>query len=290
MELIKFFNENYLIILSGLLGLFLFKWFTLYKKDSQTSNNDSTSNDTGSTNSSNNGNNTGSHTDSRERTDRAVNYAEAAAVIGSTVGAVIEGAIAPSTVAAVLTVAVATGALGYHLNNDLEQSQIDVTEPGSPGHENHFNLSSSERNVLPNNQHQDTDYVPSPNENENDLFDFFLKCYDAIKEGNEGIKEFVHSLIANDGDPTMFYLFSLSIILFCILIIIFSLTATLLIKRLKLEEKEWIKNKKLLHKIVLGYNQIKEIKIYFFLGYLILSVLFCLLLCNFMWASFWHYK
>lgn len=212
MELIKFFNENYLIILSGLLGLFLFKLFTLYKNNSETSNNDS------------------------------------------------------------------------------EQNQIDVNEPNYPGHDSNFSPSTNERHISPNNQHQDYNDVPSPNENENNLFDFMLKCYDAIKEEENNFREFMYSLIANDGDPTMFYLFNMSIVLFCILIIIFSLSTTFLIKQFRLEEKEWIKNKDLLYKIVLSYNKIKIVKIYILLVYLIFSVLFCLLLYNFMWVSFWHYK
>lgn len=58
----------------------------------------------------------------------------------------------------------------------------------------------------------------------------------------------------------------------------------------KLEEKNFIKNKPLLNKLIINYNKVKEIKLILILVVTIIRLLFSLLICHFMWDSFWYYK
>lgn len=88
----------------------------------------------------------------------------------------------------------------------------------------------------------------------------------------------------------MFYLFCMSLILGCILFVILSALLSLLLKMLKLENKEFVKSRPLLYKLTISYGKIKDIKIIIFLLYAIFILIGLLIICYFMWDSYWLYK
>lgn len=290
------------------------------KSDDEESDNEESSDLTENNSNNNNNNSNTSRTDTRERMDRAFNWGASSATIITgleTVARVLPSPIAATNVA--ISTAVAA-ALGYHANSDEEQKKVNVEleRSISPLQEDNFNpdgrripldLSNNtffnlsvenEVSKNPDKVSENPENTPNisssdkteysyyvPSSNEDNLFDFIFKFFK--KEKNQ-IIDFLINLIAEDNDPTMFYLFCLSVILCCILINLVILFFSLLVKMFKLEEKIFIKNKPLLYKLIINYNKVKDIKLIIILVVTIIGLLFSLLICNFMWDSFWYYK
>ena len=80
----------------------------------------------------------------------------------------------------------------------------------------------------------------------------------------------------------MFYLFGMFVILCCIFVNLLFIFLSLLLKRLKVEEKEFVKNRPLLYKLILNYAKIKDIKIIVFLILTIILLASVLMICHIM--------
>lgn len=184
----------------------------------------------------------------------------------------------------------------------LSPSGLGISSPTSDSTNNLITYPSREEDTSPfsttsapaeDNKDYSKDFnnVPSTNEDDNNLLNQIIKFLESIKDnGFSNVKEFFLNLFPSDGDPTMYYLFNVSVILVCILILILIVLFTLLVKMLKLEYQEFVKNRPLLYKIVLGYSKIKEIKIIILLLGVILLLLNVFIGCYFMWDSYWYYK
>lgn len=367
MKFINFFNSYNLIILGGSLGLILLGLFILYKNSknnnldtsslSNTSSSSDASSSLSSTDNPNNNSNNESYTDGRERIDRAVNYATGTFGVAATVITALEGVPTMIGIGTSLGFGLAAFALGYNLNSDQEESQVQINRVESPpqdinlnphGHErllNFFEDSSPNSNLIHSDENLNISFstsdstenlivdslreknvsenavkvqdinssnssenavkvqdinssnspenpynVLSPNEDDNNLLNLIWKFFEFIEKGENNIKEFFYSLIPNDGDPTMFYLFSMSVILCCIFVNLLFIFLSLFLKRLKVEEKEFVKNRPLLYKLTINYTKIKDIKIIVFLILTIILLASVLIICNFMWDSYWYYK
>ena len=306
MRFIEFLNDNSLIIFSSSLGLILLGLFILYMNRRNIINTNLSSDNNLSLGSSNNNpnipssgssNNNNSNITPRTNLREIINY-----IFGYSGGTAAFIALGQSYRVLptwfgfnnALFVVTFMGALGYHMNTDREAELVNVNHERSisPPLEDNFNPGGRNVRVDVSSITKDLNNEPkinSSNEDDN-FFNFFYKFLDFIKEEEESLKDHLMDLIAYDEDPTMLYLVCLCVILCNILINLVILLFTFLVKNLKLEEKEFVKNTPLLYKIVLYYNKIKNIKIIIIVIMTIIMVGSCFILCYFMWDSFWYYK
>lgn len=301
MTFVNFLLDNIYILFTGISILSLFIFYMNRRNIRNTSNNTLQSDNlltSGSFN-GNNGNDNAresSRTDLRDRINYFFGYS------GGTAAFIALGQsfnMLPSwfTFNSALSIVTVMGVVGYHINSDRYAELIDVNREraNSPPIEDNFNPNGQSLlrspDILSNNDtshnSNDTSHVSSPNE---DLFNIISKIKEFVMNEDNSLTDFIMNLIAYDEDPTMLYLVCLCVILCNIFINLILLLFTLLVKTLNLEEKEFVKNKPLLYKIVIKYNKIKNIKIIFIVLMTMVMVGFCFLIAYFMWDSFWYYK
>ena len=183
MKFINFFNNSNLIILGGSLGLILLGLLILYKNYknnnldtsllSNTSSSSDASSSLSSTNNLNNDSNNESHIDGRERIYRARNYGTGTFGVTATVITALEGVPTMIGIGTSLGFGMAVFMLGYNLNSDQKESQVQINRIESPPQD--INLSNLPENAvkvldinlsnLPENPYN----VLSSNEDENNL-------------------------------------------------------------------------------------------------------------------------
>lgn len=255
---INFLNNNLLVIFSSLLVLGLLLIYTSDKYNSFDYSN--------STKTTNANILPSSSSDDHDSAKDAVIVTSAAAGASALIVNSVPASIKSSeTIVGIASTAIAV--ILIYLSEKLEKTLVERNEgnvhsrPESPYSDGNFKINS-------------------PNE-DNNIFNKLSDLYDIIINGmNNGFDEFFSQFVTKNGDPTIVCMFAIVVCLFSTIFSVIWLIMSQFAISLKIENKEFVIKRPLLHKIVLYFIKLRYLNQLFILFLVLIQLVLVLFLCN----------
>jgi len=280
MRFINLLNNNLSILFTGSLGLVLLSLLIYMSSAPNPSNTNSSSNNTinvnfgdGGAGSSSNAPSNSSYTDSSSWGPGAT----ATGITGTFAGAAATMARSNPRAAMVTATIGATAGVTVYIGGEMIKSiREDIRE------EKRYTREMNERSSSPP---LDGNFkVNSPNEDGNNVVEFISKLIENPQDLINLLNEYFRG---SDGNPTPIFILCICSFAFCGILCCFFLIMSMLSKQFKIEEREFIKNRPLLHKLVCFTILLRDLNNFVFLILTLLCFIGILLNCYYLNYLFW---
>ena len=277
---INFLNDNLSILLTGSLGLVPLGFLIYMSSVPNPSNTNSSSNNTYNVNFGDGGAGSSSNAPSNSSNTNSSSWGPGAMATGitGTFTAAAAGMVKSNPRTAVITAAIgaATGATVYLGGEMIQSIKEDIRE------EKRYNGEMNERSSSPP---PDGNFkVNSPNENGNNLVEFFSKLIENPQDFINLLNEYFRG---SDGNPIPIFIFLICTFAFLGIFCCFFLIMSMLSKQFKIEEREFIKNRPLLHKLVCFSILLRDWNNFVFLILTLFCFIGILINCYYLNDLFW---
>ena len=289
MRFIEFLNDNFSILFTGFLGLVLLSLLIYMSSDPNTSNTNPSSKNTfnvnfgdGGAGSNNNQSNNKPSNSNSKNDDTIVSPGVAASLITGTFTTAAATMVKSNPRAAVITAGfgAASGIVTYGTGEFFRAFKEE--KKGIREMQERMYYYNAERSGSPP---PDGNFkVNSPNENGNNFIEFISKFFENPQDFSILANEY---LTGSDGNPTPMLilgicLYSLSGILGCIFLIM-----SMLSKLIKIEEREFVTSRPLLHKLVCFMISLRDWNNFVLLILILLCLIGILVTCYYLNDLFW---